>query len=1109
MHALVRGPTVTARTTTLRGTDAGRYYVEDQLGYYLDRGEPPGVWHGRGADRLGLKGAIEEDDFLDLMAGVDPVSGLALGTRHTDRTVRGYDVTCSAPKSVSVLFAFGDDAVRQQVLEAHDAAVATVVDWIDRHAHCRYRINGKVHTFDADGITAAVFRQHTSRALDPQLHSHAVIVNRVWSPDGRWLALDARTIKRDQQTLSRIYHAGLRAEATLRLGVRWHEPVNGIAEIRDVPDHVLTEFSQRTEAIDARIEEKLERFVEALDRQPTPRERWQLEREAVLDSRPPKTEPDEPTLEAEWLGRLADLGVNREQFIAKAINVERSINRIDQGTAERIVDDALDALADKQSTWRVAELVRELAAVVPTNLGIAADKLAPWLDDVAEKVIATRTVDLSHPIPNGATLRRDGRPTTEAAVDRILTLPSILAQEERLLALAERRLAAGGADRSIESDVELDAPQRALAQAVAGDRPLVLAVGPAGTGKTTALRPAVDQLRREGRPVFGVAPSAAAAEVLAVDAATDADTIDKLLVEHSLDRPPDHRYDLPAGSTVIVDEAAMVPTPRLAELMELAERRRWRVAMVGDPLQFAAVGRSGMFGHFVDTFGAIELGRVHRFNHDWEREASLRLRRGDATVIDIYESEDRLHGGTARQMRRAVVDGWRAAVERGESASMMAPTSVAVVALNVEAQRRRLDAGELDPNGRSLEVGPYRVHRGDLVATRQNARQLLTDRHRMVKNRDRWTVEAINRDGSLTVVGRTGAVRLPSDYVREHVELAYAETSHANQGRTVDRSFLYLDGPTGASGIYVPMTRGRESNDAFVVVRGEETPADVIAEALSRTWIDRPAIAVCAATRATAGPSDGDGRQRAPERELPATELRRLLERQAELDKKIAQAPGTLDATRARVRMLAAQQEALSRSIEDCRARLVEAREKLADLDRPLLRRRHRTEIDRARADVTTLPGSIEETQARVAELERQAPHASRRLGDAEAAVTDLPEMRAERELVGHALEQDIRLRGHDAATKLPAVVLERLGTPPVRGPERDLWQDTAGRLAQHHLAFELGGTTLAGPTPRPFGQDAYAASHWAAVQAVERLDRALGRQPEIEPPSRSLGRSL
>jgi ATP-dependent exoDNAse (exonuclease V) alpha subunit len=384
---------------------------------------------------------------------------------------------------------------------------------------------------------------------------------------------------------------------------------------------------------------------------------------------------------------------------------------------------------------------------------------------------------------------------------------------------------------------------------VAGERALVVAVGPAGTGKTSAVRPAVDQLRREGRAVFGVAPSAAAAEVLGTDAGLDADTLDKLLVEHDLDRPPDHRYALPVGATVVVDEAAMVPTPKLAALFDLADRQGWRVVLIGDPLQFSAVGRSGMFAHLVDTLGGIELGKVHRFNHEWERDASLRLRRGDTSVIEEYERHDRLHGGTAGRMRRAVVRRWWEALEAGETVSMMAPTNAAVVELNQAAQWCRLEAGNVDRDGPALAVGPYRVHQGDVVATRQNDRRLTTDRHRMVKNRDRWTVDAVHRNGSLSVSGRTGRVRLPADYVGQHVELAYAETSHANQGRTVDRSLLYLDGPTGASGIYVPLTRGRESNEAFVVVQGEETPADVLAEALSRRWIDRPAIVVPAELR--------------------------------------------------------------------------------------------------------------------------------------------------------------------------------------------------------------------------------------------------------------------
>jgi hypothetical protein len=141
---------------------------------------------------------------------------------------------------------------------------------------------------------------------------------------------------------------------------------------------------------------------------------------------------------------------------------------------------ALAALVEKQSTWRVAELVRELAAAMPTNLAVPAEQLARQVDDLAEEVVAARMTDLSRPISDGVPLRRDGRPTTEAAVDRLLTLPDILAQEERLLSIAERRLALDGADHEVDAAEELSGPQQELAVAVAGDRALVLAVGPAG-----------------------------------------------------------------------------------------------------------------------------------------------------------------------------------------------------------------------------------------------------------------------------------------------------------------------------------------------------------------------------------------------------------------------------------------------------------------------------------------------------------------------------------------------------------------------------------------------------------------------------------------------------
>ena len=280
---------MTVRVTTLKGFDAGSYYVEQLPNYYLDSGEPRGLWFGDGAQQLGVTGEVDDDAFLAVMAGMDPRRpDRDLGRHYDEKSVRGFDVTASAPKSVSVLWALGDPGARRIVADAHDAAVRELTRWIEGHAHTRFRIGGEVAVVDAEGIVAASFRQHTSRALDPQLHTHLVIANRVKSPDGRWLALDARLIKRDQQTLSALYHASLRAELTQRLGVRWKEPEHGIAEIADVPEAVLTEFSTRTAAVARRIDEKLDRFVETMGREPTPRERWQLEREAAMDSRPAK-----------------------------------------------------------------------------------------------------------------------------------------------------------------------------------------------------------------------------------------------------------------------------------------------------------------------------------------------------------------------------------------------------------------------------------------------------------------------------------------------------------------------------------------------------------------------------------------------------------------------------------------------------------------------------------------------------------------------------------------------------------------------------------------------------------------------------------------------------
>jgi ATP-dependent exoDNAse (exonuclease V) alpha subunit len=157
------------------------------------------------------------------------------------------------------------------------------------------------------------------------------------------------------------------------------------------------------------------------------------------------------------------------------------------------------------------------------------------------------------------------RPITEPAVDRTLTTRSILDEEEELLARAQHRTERDTArirPREIHFTEDLTPGQQEAVAAVAGDGGLELIVGPAGAGKSTMLANAELNLALHGRKAFGVAPTAAAAEVLATEARMQADTLDKLLVEHSdPSRPPDPSFDLAAGTTVIVDEAATASTP--------------------------------------------------------------------------------------------------------------------------------------------------------------------------------------------------------------------------------------------------------------------------------------------------------------------------------------------------------------------------------------------------------------------------------------------------------------------------------------------------------------------------------------------------------------------
>ncbi len=829
------------RVTTLKAGKAGLaalvdYYAglaADQLrrdgvsrgpvDYYLDRNEPPGRWWGSGCAAMELAGEVRPEQLAALLGGRHSGHGGRLGRGFGAMSARAFDATFSATKSVSLLWALSPDPwVRAEVLAAHDTAVVAALDWFEHHGAVTRRGKDGVDQVDTQGVVAALFRQHTSRTADPQLHTHAVIAAKVQDPSGKWLSLDARFLKCQQRSISWVYAAALRSELSAHLGVSWGPVSEGHAEIEGVPQDLLKLFSQRSEQVEAKTAELIAAWVDEHDgAEPDARTICRLERRAVLDSRPDKEDAIEAdTLRAEWTERAREAGF-------EPLSLPDGQGRL-PGSAlvnyDVVITQAVDAVAASSSTWLRADLAREISALLPSDTSGSATEAVRLVDLLAEAA-AARCLELHPAATVGSPCRRDGRPLSEHVTNRRLTTPAVLNQEARLLAWG--RSAVG----SIPQDGQ-DA-HAAAARAVSGDEQLVLVVGPAGAGKTTMLGAAASQLRSQRRPAMGLAPSGKAADVLANETGWPATTLAKLLHEYAKPEGPPAAWRVPADTSIVLDESGMASTEDLDALVGLVQRHHWRLVCVGDPAQLPAVGRGGMFAHWWEALPAHHLEEVHRFDDDWQAAASLALRRGDRNAARSYAARHRLQIVHPALLADRVARKHEVIISRGQSVAITTASTGTARAINVEIQRRRNPRRQA--RSAALADGT-RAFVDDQVATRRNEPGLVTDQGSTVRNRQTWTVKAVGEDGSITVANpERGAVRLPARYVARHLELGWAVTGYGNQGVTTDHGICVVEPSSSRAGIYVGMTRGRGHNLAWVVDRsGLADPEEAFAAAIAR-----------------------------------------------------------------------------------------------------------------------------------------------------------------------------------------------------------------------------------------------------------------------------------
>jgi conjugative relaxase-like TrwC/TraI family protein len=794
------------RVTTLHASSAtatAAYYAQ-----YLTAapGEVPGLWSGRQAAGLGLSGGVDVDSLESLLSGRDPTTGTRLGRELLDRytsdgrlvrAVSGFDATFSAPKSLSVWWALtGDD----RLLEAHDVAVTATLAHLERFGSTtRIRSNGgRLHP-DTNGLTIATFRQTTSRADDPQIHTHAVISAKVQTLDGRWLALDARYLKRHQRMLGGIYQSVLRAELTDRFGVDWRPIVNGQAEIAGVPDELLGAFSKRTVDIDVALVDKVDDFRHREGREPSRWERAALTREASADTRSRKSGHGAADLATRWVTEAESVGWSIDR-LGEAIEQAA----VERGPADGLtVDEVVDAVSATRSSWGRPDVLEAICDVQRPVPSMSRRRWSEVLERALDHVIA-QLVDLD---PAIETTRRssDGRSVWIEPTAPRYTSEAVLAQEESIITWAMAAQADPPSPSRTVDRTGLDVLQAEAAASVAGDDRLVLVVGPAGAGKTRLLTTAAADLHRHGREVFGVAPTAKAARNLERDTGIRSDTVAKLLHEwQRSDRPPLPEFQLPAGATLIVDEAWMLSTPALHQIVHLAAANRWRLALIGDPRQLQGVGRGGLLAELCVNGRVEQLERLHRFTHGWEAAASLRLRTGDPSAFDTYEAHGRIIPGTLDDHLARMADTWITSRDEGPPIALVASTNDHVDTINRAVQQARLDAGHLHPGVATRIAGGDHAHVNDVVATRRNDRHLTTTTGEPVRNRELWTVTAIHSDGSVTVAhhGGHGHITLPADYVHQHVQLGYAATEHGWQSDTVTHSICLTSASTTRRGLY-------------------------------------------------------------------------------------------------------------------------------------------------------------------------------------------------------------------------------------------------------------------------------------------------------------------
>lgn len=671
------------------------YYGDGADDYYAKEGDAQ-TWQGKGAEALGLSGEVDRERFRELLHGqVEPGGpSVRLSTRDDSKDRIGLDLTFSAPKSVSIAALVGGDS---ELIAMHDRAVAHALDEAELLAGARQKVGGKTRQERTGNLVIAKFRHETTRAEDPDLHTHSVVMNLTQRADGKWRALRNDDIIKSTKLLGALYRSELARELEAA-GYEIRHGRDGLFELASVSREQIEAFSQRAKAIEEHLADQ------GLTRETSSSSQRQAATMATRDAKDPQV--DRAAMHAEWRARAEALGMDftgpevgrsagpraeherrergggdggaggppavRPAEFARAEAARLAIKYAVAHLSERdavmdhrqIIDTAVKhsigdtgirdierALAERVATGRlVAEVPMYRAAADPDSKALSAEE---W----TAKAAAAQGVDpaaarerVQAAIANGGLLAIDRRYTTHRAIERER---QVLAIEANGRGAVAPMLSADAAAAYFAKE-QLNTGQQAAATLILSTTNRVIGIeGDAGTGKShmldkakrriETLAPAQRFAMANGYTFRALAPYGSQVKALR-ELGVTANTLASFL--KAKDKGLDDK------TVIVLDEAGVVPARQMADLLKEVESAGARIILVGDTAQTKAIEAGRPFDQLLTAgMAKAQMREIQRQKNPLLKAAVELAARGNTTkalekigvIVEIQTATDRRH----------------------------------------------------------------------------------------------------------------------------------------------------------------------------------------------------------------------------------------------------------------------------------------------------------------------------------------------------------------------------------------------------------------------------------------------------------------------------------